>query len=138
MHDHTAAPGLIDRLALVNGAIHALLWTTPYPDEDGGDVNGYLDKDKTRDDVLPDDGVKLWRTLLSLVTSEEHGALFDGLEYEQIGHDFILTANGHGAGFWDRGLGERGDQLTELVRPFGTIDAYVDDEGKVRITGLPD
>lgn len=32
--------------------------------------------------------------------------------WEHAGHDFALTANGHGAGFWDRGLDELGDQLT--------------------------
>ena len=31
----------------------------------------------------------------------------------RAGHDFWLTRNGHGAGFWDRGLGEVGDALSE-------------------------
>jgi hypothetical protein len=35
------------------------------------------------------------------------------MEAGQCGHDFILTANHHGAGFWDRGLGARGDRLTK-------------------------
>jgi hypothetical protein len=35
---------------------------------------------------------------------------------EQIGHDYVLTTGGHGAGFWDRGLGEWGDILTEACR----------------------
>lgn len=38
---------------------------------------------------------------------------------DQIGHDFWLTRNGHGAGFWDRGLGELGDKLTALCKPYG-------------------
>lgn len=38
------------------------------------------------------------------------------------GHDFWLTRNGHGAGFWDRGYGELGEQLTAASRPYG--DAY--------------
>ena len=29
------------------------------------------------------------------------------------GHDYWLTRNGHGAGFWDRGLDDIGDKLTE-------------------------
>lgn len=36
----------------------------------------------------------------------------------QAGHDIILTANGHGAGFWDRGLGEAGDKLTAATRGY--------------------
>lgn len=39
---------------------------------------------------------------------------------ELAGHDFALTRNGHGAGFWDRGLGEMGDMLTEECKPYGS------------------
>jgi hypothetical protein len=38
---------------------------------------------------------------------------------EQCGHDFSLTRNGHGAGFWDRGYGPLGDKLTQACRPYG-------------------
>lgn len=41
----------------------------------------------------------------------------------QHGHDFWLTRNGHGAGFWDRGYGELGDKLTDACKPYG--EAYV-------------
>jgi|ERR1700722_2474910 len=58
-----------------------------------------------------------------------------GLDASQTGHDFILTANGHGCGFWDRGLGEIGDRLTENCRPYASLDAefalwgdYADDD----------
>jgi hypothetical protein len=137
MHDHRYTPSANDIIELVNGAIYTLLWTTPYPDPDGGDFNGYLDGDKTPADVPEDDRQKLEATLLSLFADDDTSALFDGLEYHAIGNDFILTANRHGAGFWDRGLGERGQRLTELVHPFGTIDAFVDEQGRVRIEGLP-
>lgn len=45
------------------------------------------------------------------------------IEPEQIGHDFWLTRNGHGAGFWDRGLGELGDRLTALAKAYGSVQA---------------
>lgn len=35
---------------------------------------------------------------------------------EQIGHDYVLTTGGHGAGFWDRGHGEAGERLSEACR----------------------
>jgi hypothetical protein len=41
-----------------------------------------------------------------------------GVEAGQCGHDLILTANGHGAGFWDRGLGAAGWRLTEAARGY--------------------
>lgn len=52
----------------------------------------------------------------------------------QVGHDFLLTRNGHGTGFWDRGLGERGDRLTAACRPYGESDAYVGDDGMVYVS----
>lgn len=30
-----------------------------------------------------------------------------GLDAAQCGHDFYLTRNGHGSGFWDRGYDEK-------------------------------
>jgi hypothetical protein len=54
-----------------------------------------------------------------------------GIEPAQIGHDFWLTRNHHGAGFWDRGLGERGDRLTDLAHGFGGADLYVTDDGQI-------
>lgn len=54
----------------------------------------------------------------------------DGLVYtpERAGHDLWLTRNGHGVGFWDRGLGEVGDRLTEAAEALGNCDAYVGDD----------
>jgi hypothetical protein len=43
----------------------------------------------------------------------------------QAGHDFWLTRNGHGAGFWDRGHGELGKRLSEACKPYGSCDLYV-------------
>ena len=36
----------------------------------------------------------------------------EGYTYVDAGHDYWLTRNGHGTGYWDRDLGEIGDQLT--------------------------
>lgn len=47
------------------------------------------------------------------------------------GFDFWITRNGHGAGFWDRGLGEIGDDLTAAAKVYSSIDLYVGDDGKV-------
>jgi hypothetical protein len=49
---------------------------------------------------------------------------------EQAGHDFWLTRNHHGAGFWDRGLGRmRGDRLTNLAHAYSETDLYLGDDG---------
>jgi hypothetical protein len=51
---------------------------------------------------------------------------------EAFGHDFWLTRNGHGAGFWDRGLGALGDRLTDASKPYGEVNLWVDADGSVR------
>lgn len=58
-----------------------------------------------------------------------------GADDESIAHDFWLTRNGHGAGFWDRGWGELGERLTAHAKTFGTCHAYVGDDGKLHFHG---
>lgn len=53
-------------------------------------------------------------------------------EYGRAGHDFWLTRNGHGAGFWDGDWPEPyGQQLTELAGSFGEYAIYPGDDGKL-------
>jgi hypothetical protein len=52
------------------------------------------------------------------------------------GHDFWLTRNHHGAGFWDRD-GDKLAQtkLTEAAEKFGEVYLYVGDDGKIYQAG---
>jgi hypothetical protein len=61
----------------------------------------------------------------------EAGELLDGLDDSQVAHDLWLTRNRHGAGFWDRGLGDVGQKLTQIAHCMGAVDLYVGDDGKV-------
>ncbi len=56
------------------------------------------------------------------------------MEPDQFAHDFWLTRNRHGAGFWDRGLGELGNRLTELAHTYGSCDLYIGDDGLIYIS----
>jgi predicted aminopeptidase len=47
------------------------------------------------------------------------------------GHDFWFTRNGHGTGFWDRGLGDVGNELTEMSKPYGEVSLYRGDDGLI-------
>ena len=61
----------------------------------------------------------------ALFTSENATLLEQAGTDSQNGHDFWLTRNRHGAGFWDRGYpDEVGDALTEAAHAFG--EAYLD------------
>lgn len=55
---------------------------------------------------------------------------------ERAGHDFWLTRNRHGAGFWDRWnsgtpQGVIGKQLTEASHSYGEVSLYVGDDGQI-------
>lgn len=62
--------------------------------------------------------------------------LLDGLELSQVGHDFWLTRNGHGAGFWDGDYEKKlGEKLTEISKRFTEVDPYVGDDGQIYFMG---
>jgi len=46
----------------------------------------------------------------------------------QIAHDFWLTRNGHGAGFWGRGIEELGERLTELAESYSERHLWLNDK----------
>jgi hypothetical protein len=61
----------------------------------------------------------------------ESGEEFVPQTAQQMGHDFFLTREGHGVGFWDRGLGDLGEDLSEICREMGECNLYVGDDGKI-------
>lgn len=126
----------------LSAAFATLLWTgtcqgqaehTEPSDCRGEDCDkGLDDLGYEADDFTPDAAREVEEDLHGFVTSclgerPDCFAWTDG-DPGQVGHDFILTRNGHGVGFWDRGLGELGDWLTAMAEPFGTQDAYVSGE----------
>lgn len=65
------------------------------------------------------------------------------VEYDEIraGRDFWYTRNGHGTGFWDRGLGGGrlraymvGDKLTEACKAWRSIDLYLGNDAKLYLS----
>ncbi len=105
---------------LVSAYIECALWTSVDDNEQPLDVE-YDEEDLTK--RCKAEMRKDCKDFLDLVEQE---GLTESLESPgQTGHDFWLTRNGHGAGFWDRGLGEVGDKLTEIAKKFGSCDLYV-------------
>lgn len=58
----------------------------------------------------------------------------DGSDVEMGGHDFWLTRNGHGTGFWAGYWGEKGDRLTEASKQYGECNVYVGDNGTLHLS----
>lgn len=60
------------------------------------------------------------------------GSLLDKHDDSIAAHDFWLTRNGHGAGFWDGDYKESdGEKLTALSKQFGELNLIVGDDGKL-------
>jgi hypothetical protein len=89
------------------------------------------------DDMAPGAAREMEETCEAFVKSclDERPDVFDGITPDMIGHDLWLTRNGHGVGFWDRGLGERGDWLTGMTKPFGDAHLYAGTDGLIYLEG---
>ena len=130
MKQETATIPYIDLAFFVNGYLECASWLGAYPDQDdwNGNAND-IEYDWSIDDLeftslqrIEDDCKRFIK--------ENRADLEDALRvsgYTEVfaGHDFCLTRNGHGTGFWDRGLGVVGDRLSEAARKFGAVTAFV-------------
>lgn len=108
----------------VGGYIECALWSSVDMDDEEP-----LDAKYDESDIDPGAMQEIRATCQSFI--DMAGDLLDGIDDSQAGHDFWLTRNHHGAGFWDRGLGEVGDKLTEIAHSFGDAEPEVGDDGKL-------
>ena len=109
-----------------------LIWQGhDWDDMDNGDNPRPLDENYSVDDFASEAVEAMTVELNDFLQS--NWADVASLDPAQVGHDFALTRNRHGAGFWDRGLGDVGDRLTEACRPYGESDPYVGDDGKLYV-----
>jgi hypothetical protein len=117
---------------VIIGFLSCALWLAPAYDEDGNespcdDLSVYQ---------FPNEDVLKVRDLVKPFLLRFEDELFEVLDgrlspdgnnvWQLVGHDFYLTYNGHGTGFWDREdyYGEElGDRLSEAVGR-GDIYAY--------------
>lgn len=125
---------------IVRSQLDSLLWSEGEIYDENGDVTLEMwDECYTADDATPElvgqltEELELWEDvefygdsthdamLKALATYVEH---FGDSWAGQFGHDLALTRNGHGAGFWDRGLGEAGDVLTDWAKSMGTLNVF--------------
>lgn len=113
-----------DTLAFIDGYVEAALWSST--DEAGHPLDARyskLDLSAEAMDRVMDDCLKFLR--------ENADDLAKARSPAENGHDFWLTRNGHGVGFWDRGLEEVGERLTEACDKYGECWLYVWSDGKL-------
>ena len=111
--------------------IETAFWSTnDESTEQGGEP---LEANYSASDLAPE-------TLAAMIADcakfqEQNAAIMDMdgcQDAETCGHDFWLTRNGHGAGFWDGDYLEAvGDALTAAAKGFGECNLYVGDDGQI-------
>lgn len=109
----------------IEAYVTALLWSSI------GEDGEPLDATYTSDDLDESARVSIDEDVRDFVIAQWEDVR--DLDPEQVGHDFLLTRDHHGTGFWDRGLGDRGDRLTKASHPYGDSGAYVGDNGRIYV-----
>jgi hypothetical protein len=104
--------------------LETALWSST--DEDGRPLDEQFDVS----DFAPEAIRQAEKDCLDFLSTNDVGDLDEG----DVGHNFWLTRNRHGAGFWDRGLGALGDRLTKAAHAYGECDIYLGDDGKLHLT----
>ena len=114
--------------AFVHGYECCILWAET---EDGSEFSLQdMGREFSADalDQIVRDCREFWDKAAALVAGEH------GKTPEDAGHDFWLTRNGHGAGFWDGDWPVNGERLDALAKDAGEIWAYVGDDLLVYFT----
>lgn len=114
--------------SFIDGYITTALWaSTDESRDDGGDP---LDDNYDCSDLAPETLANMERDCKAFY--EANNTLWDG-EWDDYGagHDFWLTRNGHGAGFWDGRYPKHGNALTAASKVYGEIHLYIGDNGQI-------
>lgn len=105
------------------------LWLSTYDD------GKPMDQDYSLSDIAPetlkqaaDDCSAFEGECDAILVNHESEHLWNA---EQFGHDFWLSRNGHGTGFFDRGNDPVWDALQAAARVWGSVDLYVGDDGQI-------
>lgn len=124
--------------------VSTALWSSnaDHLDPEGTGAGGSMEDHFSMEDLAPEALASMREDLTSFIDGADPAAVEfwqAELGAGQIGHDFWLTRNGHGAGFWDRFGGEQlgakyGRHLTDEARPYGSSDLYVGDDGRVYVS----
>ncbi len=115
---------MIDRDAFFEGYVTCALWSTTDDSPSGDDAP--LDAAFSPDDLDDETAAQMRKDCEDFIDDNEDDLEDSHLNDERAGHDFWLTREGHGAGFWDEGLGELGARLTKAAKVYGSFHLYAD------------
>lgn len=91
-----------------------------------------MDKNYSFKDLAPET-LEIMKADCDKFQADNHNLLEDCSRDERktAGHDFWLTRNSHGSGFWDGDWGDKGDALTAASKKFKEVNLYIGDDGKI-------
>lgn len=110
--------------AFTRAYIEAAFWTEANPDNEEMDGKDWTDlADETLAQMVADCARFQADQKLNL----------DGYPNSNAGHDFWLTRNHHGCGYWENDFGSETqcEALTNAAHDFGEVSLYVGDDGKI-------
>src|SRR5512146_2610516 len=111
--------------------IECAFWSTNDESDERGGVP--LEDNYGIDDISPDTLAEMVRDCM--LFQRDNADLMETMTLDDesfAGHDFWLTRNRHGAGFWDGDWPkEVADRLTEYSHNAGSYDLYVGDDGLI-------
>lgn len=112
----------------VQGYIECALWSTN--DESTPQGGEPLDDNYGIDDIAPEALAEMREDCEDFM--QANAADLEGRDPAYAGHDFWLTRNHHGAGFWDGDYPDDiGRRLTAASDVHGSVDLYVGDDGLI-------
>ena len=123
--------------AFTQAYFDAALWSsTDNADDSGGeplDANyGINDIDEATRAKMIADCADFQERFGDLIADDDSPDIHRHGNDEQAGHDFWLTRNGHGAGFWeDSDWPKHGKELDRAAKEYGEFDLYVGDDGVI-------
>ena len=109
---------------MLNSYIETALWSSI------DDNDQPFDDNYSPDDLAPETITQMRSDCEDFL--QANATDIDNLDIERVGHDFWLTRNRHGAGFWDGDYVEPiGQRLTDASHVYGEVNLYVGDDGLI-------
>jgi len=97
--------------------IHTFIWADKPEDDERGYAEIMESLSADRQAILMAHAMSFFSRCWYYVEHEDPKKTF-----KDLGHDFFLTHQGHGAGFWDGDWPIYGDNLTDLAKCYPELD----------------
>jgi hypothetical protein len=132
---HNINLGNTATLRILRGYLVAALWSSI--DDEGNP----LDRDFEITSISTESLLSAWAECSRFIRENETDLTH--LDDERNGHNFWLTRNRHGSGFWNERVDDESaefamQQLTHASQSFGEIDLYIGDDKKLHFTNEAD